>query len=107
MNKAVFDEVSVLWTEHRGLTFPDDLRRVEVHGEPVAYLDFCKAGPLTGYVGSQRGALDPAQFRVARRCARDLRALLRRRDGRTYVVRLLQIADLITGDAAREAHHEE
>ncbi|GIH76268.1 hypothetical protein [Planobispora longispora] len=102
MNKAVFDEVSVLWAEHMGLTFPDGLRGVEIHGEPVAYLDFCMAGPLTSYVGSRRGVLDPDQLQTVRECARDLRALLprvHRRENRAYVARLLRIADLIIGDA--------
>ncbi len=110
MSKAVFDEVSVLWAEHMGLAFPDDLRGVEIHGDPVAYLDFCMAGPLTSYVGSQRGVLDPDQLRIVKRCARDLRAhlpRLRRREGRTYVTRLLRIADLIISDETRNAYHEE
>mgnify|MGYP006964481717 CR=1 FL=1 len=55
VNKTVFDEVCVLWAEHMGLTFPDDLRGVEIYDQPVAYLDFCIAGPMTSYVGSQRG----------------------------------------------------
>lgn len=110
MSKAVFDEVSVLWAEHSGLTFPDDLRGAEVHGEPVAYLDSCMAGPLTSYVGSRRGMLGPDQLRTVRGCARDLRALLprlRRHEGRTYVARLLRIADLIISDATQDIRHEQ
>ncbi|MEV0594278.1 hypothetical protein [Nonomuraea cavernae] len=102
MNKAVFDEVCVLWAEHMGLPFPDDLRGVDIYEQPVAYLDFCMAGPLTSYVGSQRGVLDADQLRVVKESARDLRVLLprlRRREGRTYVARLVRIGELIIGDA--------
>ncbi len=98
MNKAVFDEVSVLWAEHLGLPFPDDLRGVEIYGQPVAYLEYCLAGPLTSYVGSQRGVLEADQLRIVRACARDLRALLPRLRGeerRTFVARLIRIADLV------------
>ncbi|WP_285705904.1 hypothetical protein [Microtetraspora sp. NBRC 16547] len=93
-----------------GLPFPDDLRGVEVYDQPVAYLDFCMAGPLTSYVGSQRGVLKANQFRIVRESARDLRALLprlRRREGRTYVARLVRIADLILSDAPQMTSHAE
>ncbi|GLW99457.1 hypothetical protein Misp02_35440 [Microtetraspora sp. NBRC 16547] len=98
------------WAEHMGLPFPDDLRGVEVYDQPVAYLDFCMAGPLTSYVGSQRGVLKANQFRIVRESARDLRALLprlRRREGRTYVARLVRIADLILSDAPQMTSHAE
>ncbi|MFI6816878.1 hypothetical protein ACIBG7_31065 [Nonomuraea sp. NPDC050328] len=102
MNKTVFDEVCVLWAEHMGVPFPDDLRGVDIYEQPVAYLDFCMAGPLAGYVGSQRGVLDADQLRVVKESARDLRALLprlRRREGRTYVARLVRIGELVISDA--------
>ncbi|MEU4572413.1 hypothetical protein [Nonomuraea sp. NPDC023979] len=102
MNKAVFDEVCVLWAEHMGLPFPDDLRGVDIYEQPVAYLDLCMAGPLTSYVGSQRGVLDADQLRAVKETARDLRVLLprlRHREGRTYVARLVRIGELIVGDA--------
>lgn len=35
MSKAVVDEVTVLWAEHLGPTFPDDLKGLEGDGEPV------------------------------------------------------------------------
>ncbi|MER6576375.1 hypothetical protein [Nonomuraea sp. NPDC001023] len=110
MNKAVFDEVCVLWAEHSSLPFPDDLRGVDIYDQPVAYLEFCMAGPLTSYVGSRRGALDADQLRVVRECARDLRALLprlRRREGRMFVARLVRIGNLIIDDARRSSNHAE
>ncbi|MEV4083436.1 hypothetical protein ACGFJC_03500 [Nonomuraea fuscirosea] len=102
MNKAVYDEVCVLWAEHMGLPFPDDLRGVDIYDLPVVYLDSCIAGPITSYVGSQRGVLNDRQLRIVKECARDLRALLprlRRREGRTYVARLVRIGELIIRDA--------
>ncbi|MEV4375343.1 hypothetical protein [Streptosporangium sp. NPDC049644] len=110
MNKAVFDEVSVLWAEHTGQFCPDDLRDFEINGQPVMLLDLYMAGCLTSYVGSRRGVLPVDQVRIVGKCARDLRALLprlRRREDRTYVARLLRIADLIISDAAQDARHEE
>ncbi|MFB9967646.1 hypothetical protein [Sinosporangium siamense] len=43
--RAAFTEVSILWAEHWSATFPDDLRAVEIHGEPVVWLDSLLAGP--------------------------------------------------------------
>ncbi|GII81577.1 hypothetical protein Sru01_65590 [Sphaerisporangium rufum] len=103
MNREVFNEVSVLWAEHRGQFCPDDLRDFEINGQPVMLLDLYMAGCLTSYVGSRHAALSATQLRTVRECARDLRALLprvRRRENRAYVARLLRIADLVVRDAA-------
>jgi hypothetical protein len=102
VNKAIFDEVSVLWAEHLGLPYPDDLRGVDIYDQPVAYLDVCMAGLLTSYVGSQRGVLDDGRLRTVGECVRDLRALLpylRGREGRRYVARLVRIGDLVISGA--------
>ncbi|WP_067170787.1 hypothetical protein [Microtetraspora niveoalba] len=110
MNKAVFDEVSVLWAEHRGQFCPDDLRDFEINGQPVMLFDLYMAGCLTSYVGSRRGVLPADQLGIVGKCARDLRALLpriRRRENRTYVARLLRIANLILSDAPQATHHAE
>jgi hypothetical protein len=102
VSKAVFDEVCVFWAEHLGLPFPDDLRGVGIYDRPIVYLDSCIAGPITSYVGGQRGVLTDRQLRIVKECARDLRALLprlHRREGRTYVARIVRIGELIISDA--------
>ncbi|SEG30512.1 hypothetical protein SAMN04489712_104311 [Thermomonospora echinospora] len=101
MSWATSDEVSVLWAEHLGLAFPDDLKGVEIHGEPVALLDAYTAGCVTGYVG---GRLSDHQRLVLDDCARALRDLLprlRHGEGHGYVARLVRMADLILSDSPR------
>lgn len=56
MNRTAFDEVSFLWAEHQGLAFLDALRGVEIHGEPVAFLDASLAGNVSAYLA---GRTDP------------------------------------------------
>ncbi|WP_214409911.1 hypothetical protein [Sphaerisporangium fuscum] len=92
----------MLFAEQRGLTYPEDLITVEIHGYPMLLIDGDMAGCVTGYVGHARGVLDADQLRIVRQCARDLRALvprLRRREGRSYAARWLRIAELIMSDA--------
>lgn len=99
MNKAVFDEVSVLWAEHLGLTFPDDLKWLEVDGQPVALLDTYMAGCVSSYLG---GVLDAEKRVILDDCSRVLRELLpklRRGEGRGYTARLVRMADLILSDS--------
>ncbi|MFI6601905.1 hypothetical protein ACIBHX_37140 [Nonomuraea sp. NPDC050536] len=110
MNREVVNEVSVLWAEHSGQFCPDDLRDVEIHGQPVMLLDLYMAGCLTSYVGSRQGVLDVGQLRIVKECARDLRALLpriRRSEERTYLSRMIRIAELILSDAAMTADNTE
>ncbi|MBB4939014.1 hypothetical protein FHR32_003319 [Streptosporangium album] len=110
MNKALFDEVSVLFAEQRGLTYPDDLISVEIYGHSMLLIDSDMAGCVTSYVGHKRGVLDADQLRIVRECARDLGALvprLRRREGRTYAARWLRIAELIMGDSQEGARYGE
>ncbi|GAA4621007.1 hypothetical protein GCM10023196_007190 [Actinoallomurus vinaceus] len=99
MNDTVFDEVSVLWAEHLGLTFPDDLKWLEVDGEPVGLLDSDMAGCVSSYLG---GALDAEKRVILGDCSRVLQKLLpklRRGEGRRYAERLARMADLILSDS--------
>ncbi|MEV4058975.1 hypothetical protein [Nonomuraea dietziae] len=106
MNRAVFNEVSVLWAEHLGQSFP---------GMGDAFPDFVladayMAGIVTSYVGSQRGVLTQEQRRILSSCARDLRLVLRRvrgREARAFVARSVRIADLILGRATLEERHRQ
>ncbi|GAA2655684.1 hypothetical protein GCM10010412_025180 [Nonomuraea recticatena] len=104
MNRAVFNEVSVLWAEHLGQPFP---------GMGDVFPDFVladayMAGIVTSYVGSQRGVLTEEQRRMLSSCARDLRWVLRRvrgREARAFVARSVRIADLILGRATLGERH--
>ncbi|MCO5967990.1 hypothetical protein [Actinoallomurus soli] len=99
MNEAVFDEVSGLWAEHLGLTFPDDLKGLEADGEPVALLDTYMAGCVSGYLG---GELDAEKRVILDDCNRVLQKLLPtlpHGDGREYAARLVRMADLILSDS--------
>jgi hypothetical protein len=106
VNKAVFDEVSVLWAEHLGQPFP---------GMGEAFADFVladayMAGIVTSYVGSQRGDIDAEQRRILSSCARDLRRVLRRvrgREARHFVARSVAIADLILGRVTVADRHDQ
>ncbi|MBL7510476.1 hypothetical protein [Frankia nepalensis] len=94
---SVLDEVTTLWAEHRGLTFPDSLRWLEApNGDAVPLLDTFMAGCVATYIAN-RGALDAEQRGILRDCAHDLRSLRRRPrgDGARYLARLLRMADLI------------
>ena len=98
MNRTAFDEVSFLWAEHQGLTFPDALRGVEIHGEPVAFLDASLAGNVSAYLA---GRTDPWLLVGLDDCLQDLRDLLpalHGREGRDYVLRLTRMAELILSD---------
>jgi hypothetical protein len=64
VNREIFNQVSVLWAEHRGQFCPDDLRDFEINGQPVMLLDLYMAGCLTSYVGSGRGVSPADQFRI-------------------------------------------
>jgi hypothetical protein len=101
MNKAIFNEVAVLWAEHVGATWPDDLYRVEDRDGDVVEIDGAMAGCVSVYVKS-RGALDDDRFRALQVCARDLRRILPRLRGESaaYVRRLIKMAELIN-DARR------
>lgn len=94
---TVLDEVTVLWAEHRGRTFPDDLLP-PVGGDRICvpYPDGEMAGCIMSYVAN-RGVLDPVCRRILRSCARDLKPLLPRLrgDGAAHVARLVRMADLI------------
>ncbi|MEV0971479.1 hypothetical protein [Microtetraspora glauca] len=108
MNKAVFDEVSVLWAQHLGQPFPG-------MGDDDVFADFVladayMAGIVTAYVGSRRGSLNTEQRRILANCARDLRWVLRRvrgREARAFVARSVRIADLILGRATLNARHQQ
>lgn len=101
MSWSVVDEISILWAEHLGLTFPDDLKGLDVCGEPVVLLDASLAGCIFSYLAGERGELDTWRLEVAHDCADDLRLLLPRLpdgEGRSYVARLIHIADLIVSN---------
>lgn len=99
MKEAVFDEVSVLWAEHLGLTFPDDLKGLEADGEPVALLDTYMAGCVSGYLSGELDAEKRAILDDCRRVLQELLPELPHGDGRGYAVRLVQMADLILSDS--------
>jgi len=50
VNKAIFDEVAVLWAEHLGAPWPDDLYGVDDRDGDVAEIDGAMAGCVSGYV---------------------------------------------------------
>ncbi|MEV5711643.1 hypothetical protein [Actinoallomurus sp. NPDC052274] len=96
MNKAVFDEVAVLWAEHLGTPWPDDLSWVDDRGGDLAEIDGAMAGCISGYVKG-RGVLAEARSLILHDCARDLRSILPRLhgEGAAYVRRLIRMAELI------------
>ncbi|GAA0333562.1 hypothetical protein NE235_13620 [Actinoallomurus spadix] len=99
MIDVVFDEVSVLWAEHLGLTFPDDLKWLEADGESVVLLDGDMAGCVRSYLD---GTLDGEKRAILDDCSRVLRELLpklRCGEGRRYAARLVRMADLILSDS--------
>lgn len=99
MNKAIFDEVTVLWAEHLGAPWPDNLYREDDRDGDLAEIDGAMAGCISGYVKS-RGALDEERFRNLQDGARDLRRTLPRLRGAdaACVRRLIQMAELINDD---------
>lgn len=99
VNKVIFDEVAVLWAEHLGAPWPDDLYWVDDRDGDVAEIDGAMAGSVSGYVKS-RGAVDQERSRILQECARDLRRILPRLrgEGAVYVRRLIRMAELIEHD---------
>jgi hypothetical protein len=99
MNKAIFDEVTVLWAEHRGAPWPDSLYRVDDRDGDVVEIDGAMAGCISVYVDS-RGALDEERLRNLHDGARDLRTILPRLRGEdgVYVRRLIKMAELINDE---------
>ena len=104
VNKAIFDEVTVLWAEHRGAPWPDDLYRVDDRDGDVAEIDGAMAGCILDYVKS-RGAMDEERFRLLHDGARDLRRILPRLrgEGAVYVRRLIRMVELIKHDGRAAA----
>jgi hypothetical protein len=99
VNKAIFDEVAVLWAEHLGAPWPDDLYWVDDRDGDVVETDSGMAGCVLGYVKS-RGAVDAERSRLLQDGARDLRRILPRLrgEGAAYVLRLIRMAELIDHD---------
>ncbi|GAB2814352.1 hypothetical protein GCM10027176_18680 [Actinoallomurus bryophytorum] len=99
MNKAIFDEVAVLWAEHLGAPWPDGLYWVDDRDGDMAETDGAMAGCVSNYVKS-RGAVSEERSRILKEGARDLRRMLPRlRDeGAVYVRRLIRMAELIDHD---------
>jgi hypothetical protein len=99
MNKAIFDEVAVLWAGHLEAPWPDDLYRVDDRDGDVVEIDAAMAGCVSVYVKS-RGALDEERSHVLHHGARALRRILPRLrgEGAVYVRRLIQMAELINED---------
>lgn len=75
MNKAIFYEVAVLWAEHLGAPWPDNLYRLDDRDEDMVELDGAMAGCISSHVES-RGALDEERLRSLQNSARDLRRIL-------------------------------
>jgi hypothetical protein len=98
-NKAIFDEVAVLWAEHLGAPWPDDLYWVDDRNGDMAEIDGAMAGRVSNYVKGP-GAVNEERSRVLQDGARDLRRILPRlRDeGAVYVRRLIRMAELIDHD---------
>jgi hypothetical protein len=96
MNEAVLDEVTVLWAEHLGASWPDELYRVDDRDCDVVEIDGAMAGCISAYV-QDRGALDAKRSRILRTCTRDLQKILPhlRGEGAQHVRRLLRMAELI------------
>jgi hypothetical protein len=94
MNKPIFNEVTVLWTEHLGAPWPDDLYWVD-DGDVVG-IDAAMAGCISVFV-ERRSGLDERRFHILQDRARDLRAILPRLrgEGTVYVRRLIRMAELI------------
>lgn len=89
-------EVSLLWAEHLGSTFPDDLRWMETSaGHSIPALDASMAGCILAYV--KDGTLDPQRNEILREGADELGKVLPRLKGEgvVYAKRLLEMADLI------------
>ncbi|GAA4484571.1 hypothetical protein GCM10023191_007890 [Actinoallomurus oryzae] len=99
MNKAIFDEVAVLWAEHLGAPWPDDLYWVDDRDGNMPEIDGAMAGCVSDYVKS-RGAVDEERCRVLQEGARALRRMLPRLRGEAavYVRRLIRMAELIDHD---------
>ena len=99
MNWTVLDEVSVLWAEHLGSPFPDDLYWVDDGDRCLPLTDALMAGCIASYV-SGRGVLDLERRRDLQSLARDLAEILPRLRGESaeYVARLVRMAELINSD---------
>jgi hypothetical protein len=53
MNKAIFDEVAVLWAEHLGAPWPDNLYRVDDRDGDLVEIDGAMAGCISSYVANR------------------------------------------------------
>jgi hypothetical protein len=74
----------VLWAEHVGAPWPDDLYWVDDRDGDVVQIDSDMAGCISVYVAS-RGELDEERSRYLQDGARDLRRILPRvRGGAQY-----------------------
>lgn len=93
MSWTIFDEVSILWAEHRESPFPDELYWAD--GDLWA-IDAEVAACVATYVNG-RGVLDSLRRRVLRRCANDLAAALPRLHGEAavYAARMMRMTELI------------
>ncbi|MEV4370057.1 hypothetical protein ACIBQ6_20950 [Nonomuraea sp. NPDC049655] len=98
VSSAVFEEVSVLWEEHRHIPFPGLADR-DLFADLVL-ADDGVAGVMFWYVRNEGKPLTDQLREQLVSSARDLRWIRRRargREARTYVDRLLRMADLILG----------
>ncbi|MWA06965.1 hypothetical protein F8568_042825 [Actinomadura sp. LD22] len=96
MNEAVLIEVTVLWAEHLGAPWPEELYQVDDRDGDVVEIDGAMAGCISTYV-QERGVLDAKRSRILQACARDLQRILPRlrSEGARHVRRLIRIAELI------------
>ncbi|MFE9105480.1 hypothetical protein [Actinomadura geliboluensis] len=96
MNEAVLNEVTVLWAEHLGAPWPEELYQVDDRDGDVVEIDGAMAGCISAYV-QNHGVLDAKRSRILQACARDLRQILPRLhgEGALYVRRLIRMAELI------------
>ncbi|RKS79591.1 hypothetical protein BZB76_1066 [Actinomadura pelletieri DSM 43383] len=96
MNEAVLIEVTVLWAEHLGAPWPEELYRVDDRDGDVVEIDGAMAGCISTYV-QDRGVLDAKRSRILQACARDLQKILPHLhgEGAQYIRRLIRMAELI------------
>ncbi|MFJ9691181.1 hypothetical protein [Kitasatospora sp. NPDC101183] len=89
-------ELAELWEQHRPLPFPDGLRRVEIDGVDLVYLDFAVAGLVSSEL--HRG-LDHPSLAALDTCGGELEAVVPQitdPEGRAYFERLRTMARLLS-----------
>ncbi|MFI6152830.1 hypothetical protein ACIBCA_09065 [Kitasatospora sp. NPDC051170] len=95
-------ELAELWEQHLPLPFPEGLRRVEIDGVDLVYLDFAVAGLVRTELN--RG-LDHPDLAALRTCGAELETVVPQitdPEGRSYFERLRTMARLLAARHAAE-----